>query len=492
MSAERVAPFIQNACPDHSVRGGRAHVRARHTAMRVLERHPEVAGDSFYTAIVCGNLAEVDRVLAERPEAVNAKGGPKDWEPLLYLCFTRLPVPAANDNALAMARALLDRGADPRVYFMAGDSRYTPLVGVIGEGEENRPAHPHRDELTQLLLERGAEPYDIQVIYNTGFKGDILWLLPLLYAQSVKLGRRADWEDPEWHMLDMGGYGSGARWMLNVAVSNNNLSLAEWILSHGATADPPPARDKRMSKLAPHAEAIRAGFTEMADMLVRHGAAPTRLPADGVEAFNAAVLRLDRPEAERLAAKHPMYLRTTPAMFVACDRDRVDIVRFLLDLGISPDVEDRENQRPLHMAAYANALRVAELLIERGAAIDPVESSWSNTPLSAAAYSWHPEMIDLLSRFSRDVFELTYAGKVERLREVLGTEPELAKSRQNGHTLLWWLPPDDEARAMEIARLLLTHGTDPSHKDKEGKRASEYLRTLAMDEVADLLDGDTG
>ena len=36
-------------------------------------------------------------------------------------------------------RALLDRGANPNAYFMTGNSRYTPLVGVIGEGEEDRP-----------------------------------------------------------------------------------------------------------------------------------------------------------------------------------------------------------------------------------------------------------------------------------------------------------------------------------------------------------------
>src|SRR5688572_5370118 len=118
---------------------------------------------------------------------------------------------------------------------MAGGSRYTPFVGVVGEGEENRPAHPHRDALARLLLERGAEPYDIQVIYNTGFHGRVLWLLELMYEHSVRLGRRADWDDPDWSMIAMGGYGSGARWMLTVAMRSNDLTLARWILSHGAS-----------------------------------------------------------------------------------------------------------------------------------------------------------------------------------------------------------------------------------------------------------------
>ena len=92
-------------------------------------------------------------------------------------CFTRLENPASNDNAVEIATLLLDNGADPNSYFMAGGSRYSPLTGVIGEGEEGRPPHPQRDELTRLLLERGADPYDMQVFYNIHFNGDVLWLL---------------------------------------------------------------------------------------------------------------------------------------------------------------------------------------------------------------------------------------------------------------------------------------------------------------------------
>src|SRR5262245_30754997 len=156
---ELVAWFIVNACPDHHIRGGPGHLRALHTARRILERHPEVARADLSTAVVCGDLAEVRRILAERPAAANEGCGPKGataleqalpvpdptigaepkWTPLLYLCFTRLATSAVSENAVAIARELLDRDADPNVYFMAGDSRYTPLVGVAGEGEESRP-----------------------------------------------------------------------------------------------------------------------------------------------------------------------------------------------------------------------------------------------------------------------------------------------------------------------------------------------------------------
>src|SRR5262249_106969 len=200
---------------------------------------------------VCGDLDEVERILADRPQAASEKGsqaggdragvggsgdrfrtelGPKGWEPLLYLCFTRLPLLAASANPVAIAPALFDGVADPNAYFRAGASRYTPLVGVVGEGEENRPPHPQREALTKLLLERGANPYDVQVFYNLHFHGDVLWFLELIHAQALQSGRQAEWDDPEWSMIDMGGFGHGARYPLGIAVAKNDLKLAEWLL----------------------------------------------------------------------------------------------------------------------------------------------------------------------------------------------------------------------------------------------------------------------
>jgi ankyrin repeat protein len=499
--------FFENACPDHHVRGGPAHAMARHTAMRILERYPEISSYSFHTSVVSGELQEVERVLAERPRAASEKSsatapdrsdvggagdlfrdiGPKGWEPLLFLCFTRLPLAAANDNAPAIARALLDNGADPNAYFMAGSSRYTPLVGAIGEGEEDRPPHPRRDALVQLLLERGAEPYDIQVIYNIGFHGNVLWFLEAIYAQCVKLGRQADWNDPNWSMLDMGGYGSGARWHLDIAVKNNNLELAEWVLQHGASPNAPPGREKRRSQRTLYEEAMLRGQTELADLLVRYGATPIAVVLDDEAKFAAACFRSDRRAAQELIALHPEFLGSTRTIFSATEQDRADVVELLLDLGMSPDVEDGRKQRPLHIAGYNDSITVAALLIERGAEIDPVESNWGNTPLDCAVHSQNFRMIEILGRHSRDVWNLTFTGNVERLREVLNDQPELAKVRsQNYGTPLMWLP-DDESRAMAVVELFLANGADPTIRNIEGHTAADRADKRGLFDVAKAL-----
>ena len=486
--ASRIAWFIENACPDHHIRSASAHVRSWHITRRLLERYPDIPGDSVCTAIVCGDIDRVMKTLADRPEAATEKGGPKGWDPLLYLCFTRVPLATASDNAVAIARALLDSGADPNAHFMAGGSVYTPLVGVVGEGEENRPPHPQRDAIVKLLLERGAQPYDIQVIYNTGFHGRMLWFLEMIYEHTVKLGRKADWDDPDWSMLGMGGYGSGARWMLNIAVRNNDLTLARWVLEHGANPNAAPPRDSRMSPRSLYEDAVLNGLPEMADLLVQFGATPSGKTLEGVDALTAASLRLDAAAARDILARHPEYLRAPEPMLAAAHQDRADVVAFLLDLGVSPDVETPQGQRGLHVAAYENRMRVAQLLVERGAAIDPFETSWGSTPLGAANYAQNRAMIEFLGRVSRDIWELTNSGNIERLRELLRDDPARAKVVSDGHTPLMWLPQDDEARAMEVAELLLAHGADPTLRNNDGETAADRAAKAGLLEVADLLN----
>jgi ankyrin repeat protein len=512
-----VERFLRNACPDHHVRGGPAHVMALHTADLILAQHPEVAHDSIYTTIVCGDLAEVERILRERPQAAMEKrnqpgpdrgrigelgdvftdAGPLNWEPLLYLSFTRLSLQAASDNAVAIATLLLDAGANPNAHFMAGGSLYTPLVGAIGEGEESRPPHPRRNELVQLLLDHGANPYDMQVIYNTHFDGDVQWFLEMAYANAVKVGRTSDWENPDWPMFDMGGYGCGARFLLGGAVDRNNLQLARWMLEHGANpnAPAPPRRNRhtidasgRLSSRTLYEEAVRKGSREMADLLASFGATPSTVALEGEEAFAAACLRLDRPEARALLAGHPEYLSSPKAMTIAIIRDLADVAELLLDLGMSPDIEDSEEgkQHPLHVAAYHDSLAIAKLLIERGAQIDPRETRYESTPLWGAVWGQRQRMIDFLSPLSSDVWALAFVGDVERLRKVLTAEPRLARSRGENETPLMWLPGDED-QAMEVAEMFLAGGADPSVRNVKGQTAADLASVRGLDRVAAIL-----
>ncbi len=499
--------FLEYACPDHHVRGRNAHRIATHAAMRLLDQHPEVARHDIYTAVACGELEHIRKILRKRPELAKARNaargrdrsggggsmdflenfGTKAWDPLLFLSFTRLAHPPTNDNAVAIARLLLDHGADPNAFFMAGNSSYTPLTGVVGEGEEDRPAHPRRDELARLLLEHGADLYDGQVNYNIHFHGKVLWFLELIYEFALKRGRKADWDDPEWQMLNAGNYGSGARWYLSTAIANNDLRLAEWCLQHGATPNAAPAVDKRFAQTSLYEQAVREGKPEMAELLARYAAVRVAVEFGPEDAFVDACLRLDRAAVERMLAEHPEYLQSTKAIFAAARADRADVTEFLLDLGTPIEVEDEKKQRPLHVAAASSALRVAELLIARGAEIDPYELQWSNTPIDFAVYVDDERMIQLLLPHTRDVWNLAFLGAVDRLREVLREEPRRAKITWQ-QTPLFWLP-EDEDKTIAIAQLFLEHGADANFRSKkDGSTAAEVARKRGMLRLAALLE----
>jgi len=433
----RVAAFLEAACPDCNVRGPSSRNMCFHAATRLLTRHPDIAGANFFTSVVCGDLAAVERTLATQPHVASDPGGPREWPPLLYVCNARLDIAAAQDNAVAIARTLLDAGADPNArYILHGDEDYpySALACVLGRGEEEARTHAHAEPLARLLLERGAEPYDRQMLYNVfadnssrGLLGDdMVWLLDSIYTHSLQRGRKADWDNPDWPMLDPWGRGRGAGFLLDAATDGDHPELLEWLQAHGARPD--PARVKRQ-------------------------------PSD--DAAPAALL---------LAVQH----------------DRVDIVERLLDGGMSPDHEfaDLGHSRPLHHAAGADAAGVIALLIARGAEVDPRESNWNATPLGFAIFGERRRAIDALARVSRDVFNLTFAGKVERLRELFDEEPALAKTvKTNGATPLMLLP-DEEARAVDIIELFLTHGADTAARTVEGRTAVDMALERGLDTAA--------
>lgn len=502
-----VARFVDNACPDHHVRGRQDHRRAEATALRLLKQHPEIAGHDLATAIVCGDIDTVRATLERDPQAAarpiglpaatRAKVGgandlyhalgPKGWTPLLHLAFTRLPLAPANENAIAIARLLLEHGADPNAYFHAGDSRYTPMVGVIGEGEEDRPPHPHRDELAQLLLDFGAEPYDIQVVYNLGFHADYLWWLPRIHARSVAIGRANDWNDPQWSMLDMGGYGCGARWMLEHAIRHAKPDLADWCLAHGAGANAPPAAGGPFARGSLLDAAVEAGQYDIAELLERHGAQRIVAAKSPAQGLSEAAFRLDRHAVQQWFLEQPS-LRDGPALlFLAADRNRADVIALLVDCGVSPNVADEKNTRALNRAAMAGAAAAVATLLKLGAEVDAVEGNYGGTAFGNAAHFLHREVMDLLAPLTRDVWNLVYNGYLDRLREVLTEDSSRARVDWDTWSPLLWLPPHDEELALATAQLLVEHGADPHKRDSSGASPADRAEAIAMTHVAEWL-----
>ena len=88
---------------------------------------------------------------------------------MLYLTYARLPL-SAGRSPLAVARLLLEHGADPNAgYLWEGlIPPFTALTGALGGGG-TIPKHPQELALARLLLEAGADANDGQALYNQGW-----------------------------------------------------------------------------------------------------------------------------------------------------------------------------------------------------------------------------------------------------------------------------------------------------------------------------------
>src|SRR5262249_32648045 len=159
---------------------------------------------------------------------------------------------------------------------------------------------------------------------------------------------------------------------------HDDVELAEWCLTHHANpnAAPGPGRRDRQGSL--YDEAMYRGHVRVAEMLAAHGATRSTLTLTPVQTLVAACLRSDLEAIRAQIAAHPELLRAPEPLFACAEYNHADAARLLLDLGTSPDIESREGERALHQAAYTDSVDVAELLIARGAEIDPIGRRYQN------------------------------------------------------------------------------------------------------------------
>jgi ankyrin repeat protein len=453
-------------------------------ARRIVERDPGLAKDSLAMAAVCGDLGEVERRLKADPGAAARKSGPLDWEPLLYLAYSRIPGPG-EDNAIAIATLLLDHGADPKASFNDGwDNPFTVLCGVIGLGEGAKPPHAHHVELAELLLDRGAEPFDTQALYNTSIVGDDVSWNERLWARSAARGETASWNDPE-HKPKLGGrFGLGALdYLLGNAVGQDHVRRAEWLLEHGAH----PNAVHAYSGHPLHEMAQLDGFSQIQSLLERYGGTPARL--QGAAAFQAACMRMDVGLARSLAAEHPEFAQAPAPMLKAAINGRAEVVELLLSLGANANATEKDGITALHRAVQSGSVQAMRLLVEAGADLDVRERKWKGTPLSWAAVMGKPEACDYLAPISRDIRPLVWMRRRDRLLEVLAQDPSQVKlvlAGEEGPTALFCLP-DEAAAAAEMAEVLLRHGVDPGVRNSSGLDAAEHALRRGLDEAGELI-----
>jgi uncharacterized protein len=472
--AELADLLLRSAKPWDSDKPGAARIWTR-----VSPRMPGLTRHSLHLAAMAGDPDGVKHQLARDPDAAKRKGGPLDWEPLMYLAYGRLP--GAEVHSVEIATLLLDHGADPNAHFKDDwDNVFTLLNGVIGHGEQGRREHFHAEQLADLFIARGADPFATQVLYDTSLDDDSTRWLDYLCTKCVEHGSLDRWHQRNHGLGGPQGF-TTLDYLLGNAVNNNHLQRAEWLLASGADPDTANA----YSRQPVLEEAQLYGLAEMAAMLIYYGAKPVVLSREA--AFIAAAMRGDRAEASRLAASDPALLRGPMALIIAAQRGLTDAVSLLLDLGAPVDSPPGA-KGALHWAAQKGHFAVALQLIEAGAEIDKVENSYGGTPLGFATHFKQRAMINLLAPLSRNVVNLTHSLSLERLELVLWEEPALAQMKNSAGDPLICDLPDDEDGAAEVAAILLRHGADPLARNVKGDTAAQIARKRGLDDAAEVIE----
>jgi ankyrin repeat protein len=311
MDQDPLAAFIDAACvPLDSGHATGSLERAE--AIRAM--HPEVATSTIHAAAILGDDATVRRFLELDPRNATAKDGPRDWDALTHLCFSRYLRldQARSDGFVRAAEALLDAGASANTGWYEMNHQPKPEWESALYGASGIAHHP---ELTRLLLERGANPNDDETVYHApeGYDNRALELLVetgQLTGESLSLMliRKHDWHDYEgvkW-LLEHGADPKRDRWrgfraIHHALARDNDLRIVELLFDHGA--DPMVVTDG----MSAAARAARRGRGDVLESLERR-----RATDRGVRAQRYCSRALDR--CARAGARRRAAGRGRPAV----------------------------------------------------------------------------------------------------------------------------------------------------------------------------------
>src|SRR5580692_2742566 len=301
-------------------------------AVRMLAATPELASYNFATAVILGDADRVRAEIARDPGLATRVDARTGWTPLHAACASQWNRfdPARAGGLLAVARLLLDAGADPvgRSGGQRGRGGWTPLRCAVA-GATNPP-------VVALLLERGAVPDDHD-LYLAGFGGDEHESLRLMLGHAADVAQLAEMA-------------------LAAPISQNDIEGVRLLLDAGA--DPRRYADDDGAPASAAYEAVQAGCSaELLDLLIAHGA-----HISDTDRFLAALQQADQAAVQDQLVRDPGLLdrltgeQQAAALIRAAETGHTAALAHMLDLGFPVDANGGDDGgTALHAAAYAGS-----------------------------------------------------------------------------------------------------------------------------------------
>lgn len=471
--------------------------RGSHTfeeAAALLRAHSEIAQHSLHTASATGDVDTVKRRLANDPGAVDQKGGPFQWTPLMYAAYARLP----EVSTFPVGQHLLAAGADPNAHYMwSGTYRFAVLTGIFGDGEggiARLPEHPEMIPFARAVLDAGANPNDSQGAYNRCFRPDNTHLeLMLEYGLT-------DRDPSDWWLTEEDHAPQDHRTMhfqLIMALRSGFAERARLLIDNGVDLNTPDDNYYQTppASFTPYQVALLHGLPEIAALIKTKGGKVS--PLDGPDQFRAACMNGDRAAANGLAGR---YLGQDPEKDAELLREAAgngNLVAVETMIALDFNLNPSGVRTALHAAAWSGHVDVIEALLKAGADAKLRDPQHFTPPLVHALHAQKQDAIDLLMDAEMDIFIASAFGNTQQIDARMAEDPswvnaQFARVRPKPE-VDWsndWAPPlwfaAMNGRADSISHLLGL-GADPSIADPTGRSIADYAEQAGHPDIANLL-----
>jgi ankyrin repeat protein len=354
----------------------------------LLEADPGLSDAGLDVALMLGDDVRVGAALEADPGLVSREVDGVGRRPLSCVCFSTYLAPDSPrvEGALRCVRLLLDAGADPDETHRNEYGDMPVLYGAAGVA--------HNVEAARMLLDAGANPDDNESVYHSCETRDHACLQLLLDRGAAVRGTNAvahmvDYDDLEGLrlLLDRGGFGpddplSGGL-VHHALLRGRSPETFVLLAEYGAPLDVPDDEG-----VTPYAKAVRKGRLDVAEAIAALGG---RTDVDPLYELLGAVMRGDDDRVRELLEADP----SLPSRMEAGDRELLpmcasgghdETVVRLLELGVPIDAPGQEGGTALHYAAWWAEPDTVALLLARGAPLEhETGSNWApGTPLGWA------------------------------------------------------------------------------------------------------------